>query len=264
MKSIAKLQQEIRSIRNEIIKLDARLEVLDSELLNYKDTPTENSEYKRIYEIAQIMPILLHPIVKETLVVKKNYFGILMMIVTVDDSINENQLLFLQRMVMSDKNNSRLDYYLSSMGAIHSEDVLLKMDEQIKKKYGKNLVLDMLLLSGLSKGVTKSAGQVIANIATFLGILKSDLQHIVIVAKAILTQNIDIVSVDEQQIIKMNELFGYYLSEIRGWNRRVENARDSMPKPTYYVGEGKQVSKTAFFHMSEEEEYGSDWYYYKD
>ena len=61
-----------------------------------------------------------------------------------------------------------------------------------------------------------------------------------------------------------NELFGYYLSEIRGWNRRVENARDSMPKPTYYVGEGKQVSKTAFFHMSEEEEYGSDWYYYKD
>ena len=55
-----------------------------------------------------------------------------------------------------------------------------------------------------------------------------------------------------------------YLSEIRGWNRRVENARDSMPKPTYYVGEGKQVSKTAFFHMSEEEEYGSDWYYYKD
>ena len=50
MKSIAELQQEIRSIRNEIIKLDARLEVLDSELLNYKDTPTENSEYKRIYE----------------------------------------------------------------------------------------------------------------------------------------------------------------------------------------------------------------------
>lgn len=159
MKSIAELQQEIRSIRNEIIKLDARLEVLDSELLNYKETPTENSEYKRIYEIAQIMPILLHPIVKETLAVKKNYFGILMMIVTVDDSINENQLLFLQRMVMQDKYNSRLDYYLSSMGAIHSEDVLLKMDEQIKKNMGKILFLTCYCCRGFLKGLQKALGR---------------------------------------------------------------------------------------------------------
>ena len=233
MKTIAELQQEIRSIRNEISKLDARLEVLDTELINHKDTPTEKSEYKRIYDIAKTMPIIQHPIADETLAVKKNYFGILMMIITIDDSVNEDQLLFLQRMVMSDKNNSRLDYYLSSMGTIHSEDVLLKMDEQIKEKYGKMLVLDMLLLSGLSKGTAKNSGQVIANIATFLGIVKSELQYIVVAAKAILVQNIDNISVDEPQIIKMNESFGYYLTEISGWKNQVEKANASITKPTY-------------------------------
>ena len=115
MKTISELQQEIRSIRSEMTKLDSRLEVLDSELVNYKDTPTEKSEYKRIFDIAKSMPIFKHPILKESLNVKNNYFAVLLMVITVDDSLSDEQLLFLQRMVMTDSRNSRLDHYLGSI-----------------------------------------------------------------------------------------------------------------------------------------------------
>lgn len=88
MKTIAELQQEIRSIRKELSILDGRLDAMDTELLGYKDVTSDDSEYKRIYEIAKTMPVIKHPIVQETIPIKNNYFGMLLMVAVVDDSID--------------------------------------------------------------------------------------------------------------------------------------------------------------------------------
>lgn len=47
-KLIAEIQQELRSIRTELQKMDSRLSALDDKLVNYKDAVNEDSKYKRI------------------------------------------------------------------------------------------------------------------------------------------------------------------------------------------------------------------------
>lgn len=250
MKTIAELQQEIRDIRKELKLLDNRLDAMDKELLNYKDITSDKSEYKRIYEIAKTMPIISHPVIKENVAVKNNYFAILLMVATVDDSLSDEQLLFLQRMVLSDLNNSRLDYYLGSLGTIHRENVIYKMNEVVKTKLSEQLLLDMMILANLSHSTSRESYEIIANIATLLNKDKQSLSDIAKTASAVLRQNItDLVSGCEQ-IIYMNEQFGYYLSKIDGWEECVANANAfKYPKITI---------SAEFF--PEEEEYWSKWY----
>lgn len=251
MKTIAELQQEIRSIRKELESLDGRLDAIDAELLNFKEVASDSSEYKRIYEIAKTMPLIKHPIIKENIATKNNYFGILLMIATVDDSLNEDQLLFLQRMVLADVNNSRLDYYLGSLGAIQRENVLYKMDGVIKAKLSEQLLLDMIILANLSHTVSRNSYEIIVSIAALVKKGKTSLSMISKVASAILRQDISDLVLEHKEIDDMDSRFGYYLVEIKGWKECASH-------------QGKEISKTAFFHMSEKEEYGNNWYYYRD
>lgn len=62
MKTIAEIQQEIRFIRTEIGNLDYRLQKVSDELSNFKEIEYTESVYQTIYEMAQHMPIIMHPI----------------------------------------------------------------------------------------------------------------------------------------------------------------------------------------------------------
>ena len=264
MKRIAELQQEIRSIRKELSTIDNRLDAMNTELLNYKDVTSDNSEYKRIYEIAKTMPVIKHPVIEEHISTKNNYFGILLMIATVDDSLSEEQLLFLQRMVLSDLNNSRLDYYLGSLGTIQRENVLFKMEENVKTKLAEQLLLDMMILANLTRGVSRNAYEIIASIASFVGKNKDCLTIVSKVASAMLRQDISGLLQGHQETIDINNRFGFYLTEINGWKEHVAEASLIQYQCEVRNYQGREVSQVAFFHMSEEEEYGESWYYYKD
>jgi hypothetical protein len=264
MKTIAELQQEIRNIRKELNNLDDRLNGIDSELVNYKDAPMDNSEYKRLYEIAKMMPKINHPIIAQSLSVRNNYFGILLMIATIDDNLNEGQLLFLQRMILADANNSRLDYYLGNLGSINPENILIRMNEAVKTTFSDQLLLDMMILFNLSSGSTRNACKFVASIATFTGKNKAVLMRISKVAVAVLKQDICDLPTPYQDTIDMDNQFGFYLGEIPGWKERIVEANVAKHKREERNYEGRNVSKTAFFHMSEEEEYGENWIYYKD
>lgn len=262
MKTIAELQQEIRSIRKELSNLDGRLNAMDTELLNYKDVTSDDSEYKRIYEIAKTMPVIKHPIVQETIQVKNNYFGMLLMVAVVDDSINEDQLMFFQRMVLSDANDQRLEHYIAALGSIVPENVLYKMDENIKQKYDRQLLLDMLIVAGLSRGNTRKAYELIVNIAAVLGLKKEELKKIALVASEILKQSVEGLPTENFLVIITDEMFGYYLSEIPGWDTRVKKAL--VEKMIFVLSNIDRNKKNNISVVSEEEEYGENWCYYKD
>lgn len=220
--------------------------------------------YKRIYEIAKTMPIIHHPIVKESVAIKNNYFGMLLMIAASGDSICEEQLLFMQRIILGDADNSRFDYYLGNLGTIERENVLFKMDATIKEKYADLLLVDMMILTKLSKGQTRNAYEIISNIAAFLNKDKASLKSVSEVARDILMQRIGIHYKDYNQVFAFNEKYGHYLSEIAGWENLMREATVEQLRKEKRNYEDKEVSKAANFYMSEEEEYGSDWYYYKD
>lgn len=226
MKTIAEMQHEIRSIRDVLTSLDNRLNDLDKELLNHKDGANDHSEYQRIYEIAKSMPVIKHPLMEEKLEVKNNYFAILLMIAVLDDSISDEQLLFLQRIVMADSDNDRIDYYLGNLGTIQEYNVLLKMNNAMKKiRLGESLILDMMILTNLSHGDKRNRFKIIANIACFLGKSKDSLRKVARVARVVLQQDKSHFPEKEQDVLYWNSYFGYYLSEIKGWNDCVELAR---------------------------------------
>lgn len=219
MKTISELQQEIRKMQIDLRDMDKHLSEISDELLSYKDSGKNESIYKRIYEIAETLPIIQHPIIKYSNLVKKNYLGILLMIATCEDSINDNQLLLLQRMVMTDSQRKTIDLYVDGIGNILAENVMIKMDENIKEKLSCQLVLDMLLIANLSTVKTKRTFEIIATIASFLKVNSSGLKIISMTALMILTrscsESLKGLSVNSVETIQNN--YGYYLKELSEW-----------------------------------------------
>lgn len=220
MKTIAELQQEIRSIRKELKSIDGRLDTMDSELFNYKDVATGKSEYKRIYEIAKTLPIIEHPVMGESVSVKKNYLGTLLMLATIDGSINDDQLLFIQRIIMNDSNCKQLDYYVSEMGSILPENIIYNLSDSIEDILAKQLMLDMLIVEKLSNNESAKAYQLIASIAKILKLSTKDITMIALVAKTVLIQQVD--NQLTESVLEVNNYFGYYLNDISVWNQYVK------------------------------------------
>lgn len=212
MKTISELQNEIRGIKKDLSEIEGRLESVDEELSNFKDFSIASSKNKNIYELAQTFPKIEHPISKENRTVKNNYFSILLMISAIDDSINDEQLLFLQRIALSDKQNSKLDSYIANLGSINIKNVLFQLDETVKHKYSKQLLLDMIILSNLCKNNDRKSYEIIASISAFLGIEKQGVREITQVAKTILLN--DIIYLPNSRNIKC---FDYYLCEVPGY-----------------------------------------------
>ena len=212
MKTISELQNEIRSIKKDLISIDAHLESVYGELSEYKESAGASLKDNSLYELAKTFPIIKHPILKENLAAKNNYFSILLMISTIDDSINDEQMLFLQRIVLGDEQNCRLDAYISNLGEINFRNVLFKLDETVKQKYSEQLLLDMIILSNLSKSADRKSYEIIASISAFLGMDKQTVRKITQVAKAILLNDSTYLP-DSSDIGR----FDYYLCEVSGY-----------------------------------------------
>ena len=238
MKTISEVQQEIRGIQKELYLLNNRLKALDEELVNFKDVDQENSLYQKIYELAAGMLIIKHPLMKENQTVKNNYFAILIMVATLEDSINEDQLLFLQRIIMNDPYNKWLNHYVGQLRKLKPENVIYNCDETVKKYLAEQLLLDLIIIANLSRTKSKRTFELVAQIVAFLGINKERVSHIGVIAVTVLTQNINKYScsfnnsqLNSQKRLALCELinedakrFQYYLKEIPGWNAIVQNA----------------------------------------
>lgn len=219
-------------MQTELHNINEHLTEINDELLNYKDSGISDSIYKRIYEIAETMPIIKHPIINYGYAVKNNYFAILILVATCEDSINDNQLLFLQRMVMADSQRSTIDLYMAGIGNICPENVIFKIQENIKNELANQLLLDMLIIANLSMVKTRRTYEIIANISSFLGIQTGYLTHVSTVASSILRQNIDAIQEEKVNSLALEDdaLYGYYLNEIPGWRELIIKQREQKEK----------------------------------
>lgn len=262
-------------MQKELRVMDNRLTELNNELLNYKDSGICDSVYKRIYDIARTMPIIKHPIIQYGYSVKNNYFAILIMTATCEDSINDNQLLFLQRMALADAQRTSIDIYLAGIGSILPENVIFKLEDNIKEQLSYQLLLDMLIIANLSTVKTRKTFEIIAGIAHFLGIQRDTLAHISYLAALILKQNCENY-LNENSILAVEEddmLFGYYLREVPGWNEIVLKAGENRQRKELIrrfcrtIQNEKSVewsnSQPIGVELSAKEEYGENWYYYE-
>ena len=214
MKTISELQNEIRGIKKDLAELNTRLDNIDNGLSDYKDTSNAVSKNSGIYDLAKTFPKIEHPILKENVTVKNNYFSMLLMISTTDDSINDEQLLFLQRITLADEHNSRLDDYLSRLGSIDFRNAIFQLNETVKQKYPKQLLLDMIILSYLSKNTERKSYEVIASFSSFLNLTKYEVLKITKVAKTILLNDITLLNDSNDA-----KFFAYYLREVPGYKK---------------------------------------------
>ncbi len=221
MKTISELQQEIRLIRKDINKMDERLSVIDDELMTFKDSIQEDTNFGHIYNLAEVMPIIHHPITSLEPKQKSVYLGTLLMIATLEDSISDQQLLFLQRMVMWEADRNRIDYYMVNLGKIQPDNVIYHLADEKMKTQAKYLLLDMIIIAKLSKNCSMKSYELISDIALVLKFTKSSFSEICSVAVSILKQNYD--DIPREKIVYLNEKYGYYLNELNGWAILVEN-----------------------------------------
>lgn len=231
MKTIAELQGEIRSLKKELNK---RLDALEGHLSDYKVKLTEHSEFKRVYDIAMLLPVIEHPISKMDFNTKTNYMGILLFFATFEQTMCKDQLLFLQRMILADSEASSLDVYLGNLGKITIDNILYHLDDSIVKNYAHELVLDLLILIHLSRERddahdNRKKMEILADIAGILKMPGDVLSHIVIFAKAVLMRDLGVLtstgplgysfSLDRTRCEILYDRFSYYLKEIPGYNQ---------------------------------------------
>lgn len=224
MKTISELQQEIRLVRKDLLKMEKCLLEIDAELLSFKDALHDDTNFQHIYNLAEVMPIIQHPVVTMQQKFKSIYFGILLMVATLEDSISDQQLLFLQRIIMSDSNRNRIDYYMGNIGKIQPDNVIFCLDDEVIVTYANQLLLDMFVIAKLGVNCTIQTYGVIADIASFLGKSKEDLKEICTVAVSIITQDCSYLTNNFKIDLHLQKEYGYYLEMLPTWKSRVENA----------------------------------------
>lgn len=226
MKTISELQQEIRGIRKDLDHMDARLAALDEELLNYKDAVQEDSIYVKIFHVASAMPEIQHPVVKKGKTTKASYYSMLFMIATREDSINVDQLLFLQRMILSDREHNHLENFANMAKKLDPGEVIYYLDDVIKDELGRQLILDMMLISILGRQRSPEAYGMIADVAAFMKIPEKEIKDIAMVSKIIASQKLEN-DYDVRFLKYANDRFDYYLNELAGWKEKIQKANDA-------------------------------------
>lgn len=225
MKTISELQREIRVIREDLAKMDERLSSIDKDLLSFKDSLQSGTNFDHIYNLAEAMPIIAHPITSFQQAAKSTYMGIVLMTATLEDSITNQQLLFLQRMIMADPDRRRIDYYMGSLGKLQPDNVIFQLSDETITAHGSQLLLDMMIVARLGKLCTEKTFGVISDIASVLGKDKRIVIKITQAAIAVLTQSYEKIPSNSASVLYMDEHFGYYLGELPGWEKHVSEKR---------------------------------------
>jgi hypothetical protein len=231
MKTIAELQQELRKTRQELAKIDERLSCLDDELMSFKEASFPDTKYERIFKLAESMPIIRHPVVSLAQEDKSAYLGILLMAATLEDSISDNQLLFFQRLIMSDPYRRQIDIYIGNIGKIMPENIMFMLPTTITGILADELILDLLLIVNLGNHCTVRSYSLIADIATLLNRSHYDIEKSMVCAKAILTQQLPWDDTDVDEVFEICNRYGYYTQHINGWEEKfIGAARKSLLK----------------------------------
>lgn len=133
---------------------------------------------------------------------------------------------------MADSQRSTIDLYIAGIGSICPENVIFKIQENIKNELANQLLLDMLIIANLSMVKTRRTYEIIANISSFLGIQTGYLTHVSTVASSILRQNIDAIQEEKVNSLALEDdaLYGYYLNEIPGWRELIIKQREQKEK----------------------------------
>lgn len=225
MKTVSELQQELRLVRKDLAKMDERLSVIDAELMSFKDYAQGDTNFQHIYNLAEAMPIIPHPVVTMDQKTKSVYFGILLMIATLEDSISEQQLLFLQRMAMSDTNRNRIDYYMGSLGKIQPDNVIFCLDDEQILLHADQLLLDLIVVAKLGRNCTMKSFALISDLASILKKTKTDFLEIVDVAVAVLKQDWSHLSKNPSMVVSLDSKYSHYLNELTGWKAYAEEIK---------------------------------------
>lgn len=259
MKTISELQQEIRSMQMELQEINNRLSNINDALLNYKDSGINDTKYKRIYEIAETMPIIEHPIIHYGYTLKNSYFAILILVATCEDSINDEQLLFLQRMAMADNQRTSIDLYMAGIGSVSIENVIFKMHDDVKN-LSNQLVLDMLMIANLGKIKSQLTYEVIANITKFIGVSEYELRMISVIAKSILLQRCDesVKAMGLGYMEKIDCQFGYYLSTVKNWKKYLIEKKEEEKKKKAEVEKRQREMASSLYDLNKSESHYLD------
>ncbi|MGN0421683.1 MAG: hypothetical protein ACI4EY_02995 [Lachnospiraceae bacterium] len=150
------------------------------------------------------------------------------MVATLEDSVSDQQLLLLQRMIMADADRKRIDYYMGNLGKIQPDNVIFRLDNEVIAAHANQLLLDMIVIVKLGKNCTIKTYGVIADIASILGKTKSEFIEICMVAISVITQECNRLPEDALDVIRLDKEYGFYLEKLATWQCRVEHAIEQM------------------------------------
>lgn len=245
MRSISDLQKEIEYLHRDLAKLNKRLLAVGNELADYRALQNTEISYEEIYALAESMPVINHPMCNMQPEEKAIYVSLLLMVAALENELNDRQLLLLQRMIMSDDDWNKLDIYFANMRRFQPDNVIFHLQNKNILSYSNQLLLDMMLIAKLGKHCTSKTMNLIADIAVALDKDKNKVRKIIIVAKALLTHNLNVIENYKFNYLYLNSTYGYYFTDIPEWNSKVSNMLKSRLNDllAYYKNQAMSTSE---------------------
>ncbi len=223
MKTILELQQEIRSLRNDISKMDTNLAMIESELNSMQQEKIRKAtggnqgiefDYDSFQKLASNLPFVNHVLstLKEEYPCKL-YLKCLLSLVWIDEDAAVEKLTYVQWIygkTVAVQGVSLEDLYKDSVQL--DKTYFLELVELLPQKYRGNLVVDSLVVAELSGTFTKESLQFVGNLCGILGVNREKLNDYSIIAKILLNGNKKKLQEKEGEIVFSNQnILNYYI-----------------------------------------------------
>lgn len=234
---VTEIQGELRKIQTQLSELELQLEEMKP-----KANEENQEKYKKINIIAEKYQIKNKALLSAKEDVRTNYVLCLGFLTTSNKNHIYDKLLFLMRIAAG------IDAYHDSEQLYQDITLFNKNDWdnslQFLEKYRYSLITDALILMTLKSNEKEEKLSSIVEVAEIFGVSKEDLTVCAMVAKAVVTDNFDILDgVSIQRENKWNSKFLHYIPEKWLIKRRKECVfKDSSFTGIYsFLGSGEVV-----------------------
>lgn len=192
MKSLLDLQQDVRTLENSISDVIRSLRDLNDDIDMLRNAETNNDiDYKKIELLAKHIPFNNHPLgMKPDRTISKLYLQLLLNLTRLDlnKENTTNRLVFIQWIKAESKIDLTLEDLYNDTFDFKSESLGEFVD--FASVYSGNLIVDALIIAGLSGRANAAIYEYIAGLSEAFGIEKQKLNILAMVAKVALTQSV--------------------------------------------------------------------------
>lgn len=209
--NFVELQSELRNISEHIVVLEQEIEYMKP-----KTEQEQKSDFDMITKLANEYPIRNNELLKADEVVRKEYVKCIGFITLSNRQKVYEKLLYLTRISKGIKNNDNADEIYEKILGYNKNDFEKMLNGLFEYRY--SLILDIFIILNIASDVTEENVLAVIDIGKLLGIESDEMRVIAILAKAVVTNDFEVLkkleAIDSEVLdLRWSSKFLHYIPE---------------------------------------------------